>query len=124
MRKRKVGRKFGREKAQRKALLSSVTEALFRHGRIETTESRAKEARRVADRAITIAKAGNLSARRKLEQKYSSKVASMLVKDIAPSVTSRHGGYTRIIKIGPRKGDRAPMVFLELVESSKTKTKK
>jgi len=116
MRKRKKGRKFGRTADVREAFLYSIAENLFRAGRIKTTEARAKEARRVAERAITTGKIGTLAARRKLESQFSSPVARKVFTDIAPKYTERSGGYTRIIKLGTRRGDRAPMVFLELVE--------
>ena len=116
MRKRKVGKKFGRTTSQRKALLSGIAGALFLHGRVRTTEVRAKEARRVAERAITTAKKRTLAARRRLAGEFSPRITRTLMGDIAPRFTSRHGGYTRIVKLPRRVGDRAPMAYLELVE--------
>lgn len=121
MRKRKSGRKFGRKSALRRAFLGGITEAVFRHGRIRTTEARAKEVRRIVDRAITVGKQQTLVARRKLEGSFSSPVAKAIIDDIAPRFHDRHGGYTRILKLGPRRGDRAPMVYLELVERGEVK---
>lgn len=121
MRKRKQGRKFHRTASVRQAFLYSITENLFRVGRIKTTEARAKEARRVAERAITTGKNGTLAARRRLEAQFSAPVARKVFSELSPKYAKRPGGYTRIIKLGSRKGDRAPMVYLELVDNVKSK---
>jgi len=116
MRKRIKGRKFGRQTAQRRALLVGITESLFEHGRIKTTVPRAKEVRRIADRAITTGKKGTLASRRRLERTFTSKIAAEIMNTIAPRFQDRAGGYTRIIKAGERKGDRAQIALIELVE--------
>lgn len=121
MRKRKVGRKFGRKAGSRRALVAGLAEALFRHGRIRTTEARAQEAQRFAERTITIGREGTLAARRRLEQSFSSDVAGAIMREIAPRFLERSGGYTRIVKLPFRGGDRAPMAYLELLETNQRK---
>lgn len=116
MKKLKAGRKFGRVRAQRRALLYGITASLFLHGSVRTTEARAKAAQSVADRAITAAKKGTLASRRQLEGYFSSSVVRKLAGEIAPRYRARAGGYTRIVKLPPRAGDASPMALLELVE--------
>lgn len=116
MRKRKKGRKFNRERDQRKAFLRSLTNNFFLNEKIKTTESRAKELSRIADKYITKAKKINLVARRTLLKDLSPKVVSKLEKEIGPRFKERKGGYTRIIKTGPRKSDGAKMVIIELIK--------
>lgn len=116
MRKRVKGRILGRQSAQRSALLYGITESLFEHGRVKTTVPRAKEVRRLAERAITTGKKGTLASRRRLERRFSSNTAKQIVDTIAPRFSERPGGYTRIIKAGERKGDRAQIAFIELVD--------
>ncbi len=109
-------KKLGRDSAHRKAMLRNLVTDLFNEGRITTTEARAKEARRVAEKLITTAKAGDLHARRQVLSYVLDKGAvERLFKDIAPRYEDRNGGYTRILKLGPREGDNAELVFLELV---------
>ncbi len=109
-------RKLGRPSAHRKAMLRNIVTDLFREDRISTTECRAKEARRQAEKLITLAKRGDLHARRMvLAYVYDETVAKRLFDEIAPKYADRHGGYTRILKLGPRQGDSAEVVFLELV---------
>lgn len=109
-------RKLGRPSAHRKSMLRNLTTDLFREGRIETTEMRAKEARRIAEKMITLAKRGDLHARRQvLSYLVDETVVSKLFDEIAPKYEDRNGGYTRILKLGPRQGDAAEVVFLELV---------
>lgn len=109
-------RKLGRESAHRKAMLRNLVTDLLREERISTTDTRAKEARREAEKVITIAKKGGLHARRQvLGYVYDEAVVTKLFEDIAPRYEERHGGYTRILKLGPRRGDDAEVVFLELV---------
>lgn len=109
-------RKLGRTSAHRKAMLRNLVTDLFREGRITTTDTRAKEARRQAEKMITLAKRGDLHARRQvLAYVYDEAVVSKLFDEIAPKYEDRQGGYTRILKLGPRKGDNAELVFLELV---------
>lgn len=115
MRHLKKGRKFGRERDQRNALLKSVASALFLKGRITTTEAKAKEIRPYAERALTRAKDATVAARRKLAQDFSNIVVKKIVEH-AGEAAKRSGGYTRIIKLGARKSDSAKMAILELVD--------
>ena len=109
-------RKLGRPTAHRKAMLRNLVTDLFREGRISTTDCRAKEARREAEKLITLAKCGDLHARRQvLGYIYDESVVTKLFDEIAPKYADRNGGYTRILKLGPRRGDCAEVVFLELV---------
>ncbi|MGI6730594.1 MAG: 50S ribosomal protein L17 [Anaerovoracaceae bacterium] len=109
-------RKLGRPTAHRRAMLRNIVTDLFREGRITTTDHRAKEARKAAEKLITIAKRGDLHARRQvLSYVYDEDVVSKLFDEIAPRYEERNGGYTRILKLGPRRGDNAEVVFLELV---------
>ncbi len=109
-------RKLGRNSAHRKAMLRNLVTDLFREERISTTDTRAKEARRVAEKMITLAKRGDLHARRQvLSYIYDESVVTKLFDEIGPRYADRNGGYTRILKLGPRRGDCAEMVFLELV---------
>ena len=109
-------RKLGRSSAHRKGMLRNLVTDLLREGRITTTDTRAKEARRQAEKMITLAKRGDLHARRQvLAYVYDESVVTKLFDEIAPKYEDRQGGYTRILKLGPRKGDNAELVFLELV---------
>jgi ribosomal protein L17 len=109
-------RKLGRPSAHRKAMMRNLVTDLFREGRISTTDCRAKETRREAEKLITIAKRGDLHARRQaLSYIYDESVVTKLFDEIAPKYADRNGGYTRILKLGPRRGDCAEVVFLELV---------
>ncbi|QQE78504.1 50S ribosomal protein L17 [Alicyclobacillus sp. SO9] len=116
-------RKVGRPSAARKALFRSLVTDLFLYERIETTEAKAKELRSIADKMITLAKRGDLNARRQVAsyvrreslEDAEQDVIQKLFSDLAPRFQDRNGGYTRIIKIGPRRGDAAPMVYIELV---------
>ena len=109
-------RKLGRDSSARKALFRSVLTSFFRHGRIETTEAKAKEVSGLADQLITLAKRGDLAARRTaLARLYDEDVVRKLFDEIADKYKDRQGGYTRILKLGPRRGDAAPMALLELV---------
>ena len=109
-------RKLGRDSSARKALFRCILTSFFRHERIETTEAKAKEIRSLADELITLAKRGDLSARRMaIARLYDEDVVRKLFSEIAPKYTDRQGGYTRILKLGPRRGDAAPMVLIELV---------
>jgi large subunit ribosomal protein L17 len=117
MRHGNFGRKLGRSKSHRKALMRNLATALFTHGRICTTEMKAKELAMVADSMITLAKRGDLHAQRQaVSMVYDPAVVSRLFKEIAPWYKSRQGGYTRILKLEPRPGDNAPMAFIELVD--------
>ena len=109
-------RKFGRPTAHRKAMLRNQVTDLLREGRITTTITRAKETRRMAEKMITLGKRGDLHARRQaLAYIYDEDVVTELFDNIAPKYAERNGGYTRILKLGQRRGDTAEMVFLELV---------
>ena len=109
-------RKLGVKTAHRKSMLRNLVTDLFRYGRIQTTDCRAKEARREAEKMITLAKRGDLHARRQaLAYIKDEDVVTKLFDEIAPKYEERNGGYTRILKLGPRKGDVAESVFLELV---------
>lgn len=115
MRKRKKGRKLHRKKDQRKALLKGLIRALVLQGKIKTTEAKAKEASRVAEKFITRAKSRRLTSRRYLGRFFSKNIVKKLIDEIAPKYKNRKGGYTRIIRSGIRKSDGAKMVILELV---------
>ena len=109
-------RKLGRESAHRKAMLRNLVTDLLREGRIQTPEHRAKDARRQAEKMITLGKRGDLHARRQaMAYIYDESVVTKLFEEIAPKYADRQGGYTRILKLGPRQGDNAEVVFLELV---------
>ena len=109
-------RKLGRPTAHRKAMLRNQVTDLLREGRITTTITRAKEIRRMAEKMITLGKRGDLHARRQaLAYIYDEDVVTELFDNIAPKYAERNGGYTRILKLGQRRGDTAEMVFLELV---------
>jgi len=117
MRHQKSGRKLGRDSAHRKALYSNLAGALIEHGRIRTTEAKAKEVRPIVEKMITLGKRGDLHAHRQAVAFLRSKsVAHRLFAEIAPRFAERPGGYTRVVKLGPRPGDSAPMAYLELVD--------
>ncbi len=115
--------KLGRDSSARKALFRDLVTDLFIYERIETTEAKAKEIRSIAEKLITLAKRGDLHARRQVAAFVRREVANneqdaiqKLFSDIAARYTERAGGYTRILKLGNRRGDGAPMVYLELVD--------
>ena len=109
-------RKLGRDSSARKALFRSILTSFFKYERIETTEAKAKELRGLADGMITLAKRGDLHARRQvLSYLMDEEVVTKLFDTIAPKYVDRQGGYTRTLKLGPRRGDAAPMAILELV---------
>jgi large subunit ribosomal protein L17 len=117
MRHQKRGRKLGRDSAHRKALYANLCCSLYEHGRIRTTEAKAKEVRPIAEQMITLARRGDLHAHRQAVAFLRSKEAAhTLFAEVAPRFTDRPGGYTRIVKIGPRQGDAAPMAYLELID--------
>ena len=110
-------RKLGRTTAQRKAMLRQLTTDLLEKGRIETTFTRAKEVQPVAEKMITLGKENTLASyRRALSFITKEDVANKLFKEIAPSYADRNGGYTRVTRIGPRRGDAAEMAVIELVK--------
>ncbi len=117
MRHRRSGRKLGRDASHRKALYSNLAGALFEHGRIKTTAAKAKEVKPIAEQMITLARRGGVHARRQaLAYLRSQDVVHKLFSDVGPRFADRPGGYCRIIRIGPRQGDAAEMVYLELVD--------
>ncbi len=109
-------RKLGRESAHRKALFRALITSLIAHEKIETTVIKAKETRSQAEKIITLAKKGDLHSRRLAAEVITDpEVLQKLFDSIAPRYKERNGGYTRILKVGPRRGDAAPMAILELV---------
>lgn len=129
MRHRKAFRKFGRTSSHRKAMFNNLALALLENGRIKTTDAKAKDLRRVADKLVTLGKKGTSDAKRAVYAQFGGKgksefgdetrvekVVASLFGDYAERYKNRPGGYTRVIKIGPRKGDNAPMSFIELVD--------
>ncbi len=111
------GPRFGGSSAHERLLLANLATALFEHGRITTTEAKAKRLRPLAERLITKAKRGDLHARRQvLTVVRDRNVVHHLFTELGPRYVTRPGGYTRIVKLGPRKGDAAPMAVIELVE--------
>ncbi|HAG06627.1 MAG: 50S ribosomal protein L17 [Clostridia bacterium 62_21] len=109
-------RKLGVKSDHRRALLRNQVTSLFKHGRIKTTEPRAKEVKALAEKMITLAKRGDLAARRQvLAFVWEESVVRKLFDNIAPKYDERAGGYTRIVKLGHRRGDGAPLVMLELL---------
>ena len=111
------GPRLGGSPAHQRLMLANLATALFEHGKITTTEAKAKRLRPLAERLITFAKRGDLHARRRVLMVVRDKsVVHTLFTEIGPSFATRSGGYIRITKIGPRKGDNAPMAVIELVE--------
>ncbi|AFZ68514.1 50S ribosomal protein L17 [Deinococcus peraridilitoris] len=116
MRHGKAGRRLGRNSSSRRALATAQATALLREGRIQTTEAKAKELRPYVEKLITTAKSGDLHARRVVGRDIQDKeVLSKLFSEIAPRYAERSGGYTRILKVGVRRGDAAPVALIELV---------
>lgn len=116
MRHRKKGRQLSRTSSHKRATLRNLAGALFIHERIETTTAKAKELRPYAERLITLAKKGDLHSRRLAGRRVQDREAlGKLFDDIGPRYSDRPGGYTRILKLGPRKGDAAEMSLIELV---------
>jgi large subunit ribosomal protein L17 len=117
VRHQRAGKKLGRDSAHRKALYSNLAGALITHGRIQTTEAKAKAVRPFAEKMITLGKRGDLHARRQaMSALRSNDVVHLLFSEVAPRFEERAGGYTRIVKLGPRQGDAADMAYLELVD--------
>jgi large subunit ribosomal protein L17 len=117
MRHRRAGKKLGRDSAHRKALYSNLAGQLIEHGRIKTTAAKAKAVKPFAEQLITLGKRGDLHARRlALAELRSQDVVHQLFAEVAPRFADRPGGYTRIVRLGPRNGDAAEMVYLELVD--------
>jgi large subunit ribosomal protein L17 len=119
VRHQRSGRKLGRDASHRKALYSNLTGALIEHGRIKTTVAKAKEVRPIAEQMITLGRRGGVHARRQaLKFLRSQDVVHKLFDDVGPRFKDRDGGYSRIVRIGPRLGDAAEMAYLELVDFS------
>ena len=117
MRHRKSGRKLGRKAGHRRAVMSNLASQLIEHKRIKTTEAKAKELRVFIEPLVTFARRGDLHARRQVLRKIPHKdIVSILFNDIGPVYTERDGGYTRIIKLGFRDNDRAPVSMIEFVD--------
>jgi large subunit ribosomal protein L17 len=113
------GKKLGRDSAHRRALYANLAGALIEHGRIRTTEAKAKAVRPIAEQMITLGRRGDLHARRQaMAYLRSQEVVHKLFAEVAPRFAERPGGYSRIVRIGPRPGDAAEMAFLELVDFS------
>ncbi len=111
------GARLGGGPAHERLMLANLATALFEHGKITTTHAKAKRLRPLAERLITFAKRGDLHARRRVLMVVRDKgVVHTLFEEIGPRYATRPGGYTRIVKVGPRKGDNAPMAVIELVE--------
>ena len=109
-------RKIGHNSAHRRAILRNMTTSVLMHGKVETTEVKAKEVRRMVDKMITLGKKGDLAAYRQANSFLMDEdVAYKLFHEIAPAYKDRNGGYTRVLKTGFRRGDAAPMAILELV---------
>jgi large subunit ribosomal protein L17 len=111
------GKKLGRDAAHRKALYSNLAGALIEHGRIRTTEAKAKAVKPIAEQMITLGRRGDVHARRQaIAYLRSQDVVHKLFSEVGPRFADRPGGYSRIVKLGPRQGDAAEMVYLELVD--------
>ena len=125
MRHRKQTGKLGRSSAHRKALLRNMVTSLLEHERIQTTHAKAREVRRTAERMITLGKRGDLHARRRALRVIRSRaVAAKVFDDLAVRFRERPGGYTRVLKLGRRVGDGAPLSIVELVEGAPAKAAK
>ena len=121
MRHRKVSRKLGRDVEHHKAILRNMVTDLFKYGKITTTLAKAKELKRVADKMITLAKRGDLTSRRRALAFIRDKnIVRKLFSELREKYLDRAGGYTRVIKIGPRRGDASIMAIVELVEEKIT----
>jgi large subunit ribosomal protein L17 len=116
MKKRKRGRKLSRKRNQRKALLKSLASTIILKEKVKTTEAKAKEVSPFLEKQISRAKIGNLVSRRILANFFSPQIVKKLVNEIGPRYKERKGGYTRIIKLGPRKSNGAKMAAIELVK--------
>ena len=114
-----MGRRLGRSRDQRKALFRNLTTELFRHNRIKTTEAKAKAIQPIAEKLVSLAKRGDLNSRRLAARDLNDPaVLQKLFDEIGPSFEDRSGGYTRVFKLGPRRGDAARMALIELVDSA------
>ena len=117
MRHARTGKKLGRDSSHRKAMYSNLACSLIEHGRIKTTEAKAKAVKPFAEQMITLGRRGDLHARRQaLAELRSQEIVHKLFSDVGPRMADRPGGYSRIVKLGHRQGDAAEMVYLELVD--------
>jgi large subunit ribosomal protein L17 len=116
MKKRSKGRKFNRESAQRKSFMKSLAREFFLKERIKTTDARAKELAVFSAKQITCAKRGDILCRRQLSKFFSSDITKKLISELAPRYKDRQGGYTRIMKLGPRNSDGSKMAIIELLK--------
>jgi large subunit ribosomal protein L17 len=117
MRHQRAGKKLGRDSAHRRALYANLAGALIEHGRIKTTQAKAKAVKPLAEQMITLGRRGDLAVRRNAVSILRSKeTVHHLFEEVAPRFADRPGGYTRIVKLGPRQGDAADMVYLEFVD--------
>jgi large subunit ribosomal protein L17 len=117
MRHHRSGKKLGRDASHRKALYANLAGSLIRHGRVKTTVTKAKAVKPFVEQMISLGKRGDLHARRQaLSELRSRDVVELLFDDVAPRFADRPGGYSRIVKLGPRLGDAAEMAYLELVD--------
>src|SRR5690242_13217778 len=117
MRHHRAGKKLGRDSAHRKALYANLVGSLIEHGRIRTTEAKAKAVKPFAEQMITLGRRGDLHARRQaLAELRSQEMVHKLFAEVGPRMADRPGGYSRIVKLGQRPGDAAEMVYLELVD--------
>jgi large subunit ribosomal protein L17 len=113
----RAGKKLGRDSAHRRSLYANLACSLIEHGRIRTTEAKAKAVKPFAEQMITLGKRGDLAARRQaISELHSQDAVRRLFDDVAPRFAERPGGYARIVKLGQRQGDAADMVYLELVD--------
>jgi large subunit ribosomal protein L17 len=117
MRHHRSGKKLGRDSAHRRSLYANLAASLIEHGRIKTTEAKAKAVRPIAEKMITLGRRGDLAARRQaLAYLRSQEVVHLLFAEVGPRFAARNGGYTRIVKLGQRPGDGAETAYLELVD--------
>jgi large subunit ribosomal protein L17 len=117
MKHQRSGKKLGRDASHRRALYANLAGALIEHGRIKTTEAKAKAVKPIVEQMITLGRRGDLHARRQaLSFLRSQDVVHALFSDVGPRFADRPGGYTRVVKLGPRAGDSAQMAYLELVD--------
>ena len=125
MRHMKAGRKLGRTSSHRKAMMRNLVTSLMDHEKVTTTDAKAKELRSVADKMITLGKRGTLHARRQaLSFIRDNSITKKVFEELSPRYTERAGGYTRIVKIGNRAGDNAPISIIELMPEEKKKSVK
>ena len=109
-------RKFGRERNQRKALYKSLATALIEHGKIKTTVAKSKSLSSFMDKLVTVARKGDAASRRLIAEQLGEKAVTKIVKEISPKFKDKNGGYTRVIRLGQRKSDGAPMAIIEFTQ--------